>query len=60
VNFRTLDISAGVVYRTVQQLVRLSVHIDKEASPYGLVVNKVTLGSVFLQVLRFSPLSIIP
>jgi len=47
VNFCTLDISAGVVSRTVQQLVRLSVQFDREASPYGLVVSKVALCQFF-------------
>jgi len=47
VNFCTLDISAGVVSRTVQQLVKLSLEIDKEAGPYGLVVSKVALCQFF-------------
>jgi hypothetical protein len=42
------------------QLLCVEAQIRAQVSPCGIVVDKVTLGQIFLRVLRFSPVSIIP
>jgi hypothetical protein len=43
-----------------QQPLTAAAWVCTEVNPVGFVVNKVALGQVFLQVLRFSLVNIIP
>jgi hypothetical protein len=43
-----------------RQPLTAAARVRAQVKPVGFVVDKVALGQVFLQVLRFSPVNIIP
>jgi hypothetical protein len=52
--------SPTIAQAVSRRLPTAEAQINAQVSPCGIVVDKVALGQVFLRVLRFSPVRIIP
>jgi hypothetical protein len=55
-----IDQSSVIAQAVSRQPLTAAAGVRALVNPVGLVVDKVALGQVFLRVLRFSPVNIIP